>query len=100
MAEFEYNNAKNANINHTLFEFNCGYYPCVFFEKDTNLYSQSKTAKKLSTKLRKLMTVCQNNLHHAQELHKQAHNKGVKLRNYTLNDKVWLNSKYIKIKQN
>ena len=46
------------------------------------------------------MTVCQENLHHAQELQKQAHNKGVKPKNYALYDKVWLNNKYIKTKQN
>ena len=39
-------------------------------------------------------------LHHAQELQKRAHNKGVKPRNYAPGDKVWLNSKYIKTKCN
>ena len=46
------------------------------------------------------MTVCWKNLHYAQELQKQAHNKGVKPRTYALGHIVWLNSKYIKIKQN
>ena len=46
------------------------------------------------------MTVCQENLHHAQELQKQTHNKGVKPRSYAPGDKVWLNSKYIKTKRN
>ena len=46
------------------------------------------------------MTVCRENLHHAQEHQKQAHNKGVKPRSYGPSDKVWLNSKYIKTKQN
>ena len=46
------------------------------------------------------MIIYQENLHHAQELQKQAHNKGVKLRSYVPSDKVWLNSKYIKTKQN
>ena len=100
MAEFAYNNAKNASISHTPFELNCGYYPCVFFEEDTDPCFQSKTAEKLSNKLRKLMTVCQKNLHHAWELQKQAHNKGVKPRSYASSDKVWLKSKYIKTKQN
>ena len=39
MAEFAYNNAKNANTGHTTFEFNCDYHPYVSFEKDTNLCS-------------------------------------------------------------
>ena len=40
------------------------------------------------------------NLHHGQELQKRAHNKRVKPRSYALGKKVWLNSKYIKIKRN
>ena len=46
------------------------------------------------------MTVCRKNLHHAQELQKQAHNKGIKPKSYTSSDKVWLNSKYFKTKRN
>ena len=46
------------------------------------------------------MTVCWENLYHAQEVQKQAHNKGVKPRSYPLGDKIWLNSKYIKTKRN
>ena len=68
MAEFAYNNAKNANTGHTPFKLNCGYHPRVFFEEDTNPRSQSKTAEELSSKLRELMTVCQENLYHAQGL--------------------------------
>ena len=100
MAEFVYNNVKNASTRHTPFKLNCGYHPCVFFEKDTNLCSQSKTAKELSSKLKELIIVCWKNLHHAQELQRWAYHKGGKSRSYALRDKVWLNSKYIKIKQN
>ena len=46
------------------------------------------------------MAVCQENLHHTQKLQKQAHDKGVKPRSYARGDKVGLNSKYIKTKQN
>ncbi len=46
------------------------------------------------------MTMYRKNFHYTQELHKQAHNKAIKLRNYIFGDKVWLNSKYIKTKQN
>ena len=35
-----------------------------------------------------------------QKLQKQYHNKHVKPKSYTLGKKVWLNSKYIKIRQN
>ena len=47
-----------------------------------------------------MMIVCRENLHHAQKLQKQTHDKGVKPRSYTPGDKVWLNNKYIKIKRN
>ena len=46
------------------------------------------------------MTVCRENLHHAQELQKRAYDKGTKPRSYAPGEKVWLNSKYIKTKQN
>ena len=46
------------------------------------------------------MTVCRENLYHAQEFQKRAHNKGVKPRSYAPSDKIWLNSKYIKTKRN
>ena len=88
MTEFAYNNAKNASIDHSPFELNCGYHPCVFYEEDLDPYSKSKTAKKLSSKLQNLMAVCQQNLYYAQELQKQAHNKGVKLQSYAPGDKV------------
>ena len=70
MAEFAYNNAKNASTDHTPFELNCSYHPCVSFEEDTDLCSWSKTADQLSTELQELMTVCRKNLYHAQELQK------------------------------
>ena len=46
------------------------------------------------------MAVCQQNLYHAQELLKRAHNKGVKPQSYALGDKVWLNSKHFRTKRN
>ena len=82
MAEFAYNNAKNASIGHTSFELNGGYYPWVFYKKDLDPCSKSKTAEKLSSELQNLMAVCQQNLYHAQKLQKQAHNKGVKPQSY------------------
>ena len=68
MAKFAYNNVKNASTSHTFFEPNYDYHFYVFFEEDTNFRSQSKTTDKLSIKLQELMTVCQENLHHTQEL--------------------------------
>lgn len=46
------------------------------------------------------MTICQKHLHYAQKFEKQAYDKVVKFRNYALSNKIWLNSKYIKIKYN
>ena len=65
MAEFAYNNAKNASTGHTLFELNCGYHSRIFFKEDTDPRSKSKSADKLSAELRELMIVCRENLHHA-----------------------------------
>ena len=100
MAESAYNNAKNASSGYMLFKFNCSYHPWMLYKKDVNPCTKSKSANKLSAKLKKLIIIYKKNLYHAQELQKQVHNKCVKPRSYTLNDKIWLNSKYIKIKQN
>ena len=100
MAKFAYNNAKNASIGHMLFELNYGYHPWVFYKKDLNPHSKLKTAEELSSKLQNLMAVCQQNLHHAQELQKRAHDKGVKPRSYAPGDKVWLSSKHLRTKRN
>lgn len=100
MAEFAYNNAKNASTGHTLFELKCGYHPWMSYKNDVNPCSCSKTADKLLVELKELMIVCRENLHCAQELQKRAHDKGVKPRSYALGNKVWLNTKYIKTKRN
>ena len=78
MAKFAYNNTKNASTGHTPFKLNYDYYPCIFFEEDTNSRSWSKSTDKLLAELQDLITICQENLQHAQKLQKQAHNKGVK----------------------
>ena len=59
MAEFAYNNAKNASTGFTPFELNCGYHPRVSYEEDLDPRSKSRTAEELSSELRELMTVCQ-----------------------------------------
>ena len=46
------------------------------------------------------MDICQQNLFYTQELQKRANDKGVKPQSYAPREKVWLNSKYIKTKQN
>ncbi len=58
MAEFTYNNVKNASTDHTPFKLNCGYYPRVSFEEDIDTHSRSRSANKLVEELRELMEVC------------------------------------------
>ena len=100
LAEFAYNNAKNASTGHTPFEHNCGFHPRVFFKNNVNPRSRSRFANKLAKELKKLMDIYQQNLLHAQELQKKSHDKCVKPQSYAPGEKVWLNSKYIKTKQN
>ncbi len=68
MAEFAYNNVKNASNGHTPFKLNCGYYPRLFFEEDVDPYSKSRSTNKRVGELRELMEVCRQNRLHVQEL--------------------------------
>ncbi len=58
MAEFAYNDAKNASIGHTPFKLNYGYHSSVFFKEDINPRSRSRSANKLAEDLRELIEVC------------------------------------------
>ena len=100
MTEFAYNNSKNASTSHTPFKLNYGYHPRMSYKKEIDPRSQSKSADELSEELRELMVICRENLHHAQELQKRAHDKRVKPWSYVPGKKVWLNSKFIKTKRN
>ncbi len=100
MAEFAYNNTKNASTGHTPFELNCGYHLRVSFEEVVDSRSRSRSANELAEELRELMEVCCKNFFHTQELQKRAHDKRVKSRSYAPGKKVWLNRKYIKTKRN
>ena len=68
MAEFAYNNAKNASTSHILFELNYSYHPQMLYKEEVDLYSKSKLADELSVKLRELMIICWENLYYAQKL--------------------------------
>ena len=100
MAEFAYNNDKNASTGHTSFKLNCGFHPQVFFKDNVNSHSRSCSANKLAKELKELMDICQQNLLHAQEFQIKAHDKSLQPRSYAPGEKIWLNSKYIKTKQN
>ncbi len=58
MAEFAYNNTKNASTGYTPFELNCGYYPRVPFEENVDLRSRSRSINELAEELRELIEVC------------------------------------------
>ena len=51
-------------------------------------------------KLGELITIYYENLYHTQKLQTQIHNKSVKPKSYALDNKIWLNTKYLKTKQN
>ena len=57
MAEFAYNNAKNASTGYTPFELNYGYHLSVSYKENLDFRSKLRTAEELSFKLQKLMTV-------------------------------------------
>ena len=100
MTEFAYKNAKNASTGYTSFELNYIYHPYVSYKKNVDLCSKFILVVNLANNIRELMTVCWEKLQHAQDLWIQAHKKGTKPRSYIPDNKVWLNSKYIKTKQN
>ena len=64
MAEFAYNNIKNASIGHILFKLNCNFHLRVLFEENVDPHSKSRSTDKLAEELKKLMEVsCQNLLY-------------------------------------
>ena len=75
IAEFTYNNFKNASTGHTFFELNCGYHHRMLYEEKVDPHSQSKSADELFKELKELIVVYYKNLHYAQEPQKRAHDK-------------------------
>ena len=65
MAEFAYNNAKNASTNYTSFKLIYGYHLKFFFKKDVNPYSRSRFVNQLAKELKELIEVCCQNLFYA-----------------------------------
>ena len=100
MAEFAYNNVKNAGTSYTHFELNCSYHLRVSYKENVDPCSKSNSADDLANNPGELMIVCWENLQHAQNFQKRAHNKSAKPRSYVSDGKVWLNNKYIQTKRN
>lgn len=88
MIEFAYNNSKNANISYLSLELNYGYHFQVSFKDKYNICSRFSSTNKLATKLKKLMNIYYQNLFYAQNLQKQANDKGVKPQSYILGEKI------------
>ncbi len=57
MAEFSYNNAKNAITSYTPFELSCSFHPQVSFEKNVNPCLRSCSTNKLAQEIRKLIAI-------------------------------------------
>lgn len=101
MAKLTYNNMKITKTDYTSFKLNYGYHFCVFYKKDVDPRFMSKSPDELAVELKNLMSVCRDNLQHAQELQKQYHDRrNIKPKSYAPSDKIWLYNKYIKTKQN
>ena len=62
MAEFDYNNTKNASTGYTPFELNCGYHPHVSYKEDLHSRSRSEAADELADDLRNFVTACRKSL--------------------------------------
>ena len=68
MAKFANNNAKNATIEYTHFEFNYKYYLYVSYKDNVNSYSKFKSVDKLAVQLRNLIAVYRDNFYYTQKL--------------------------------
>ena len=85
---------------YTFFELNYSYHSQVSFKDKCNIYLRSSSANELVTKLGEQINIYCQNLLHTYDLQKQVHDKKIKPWSYTIGEKVWPNSKYIKAKQN
>ncbi len=65
MAEFAYNNTKNASISHIPLKLNCGYLLRVSFKDNVNPHSRSYSLNELAKELRKLIEICYQNILYA-----------------------------------
>ena len=82
------------------FKLNCGYNLWILYKDIINPCFKPKSADELLAKVRELIIICKKNIYHTQKLQKRAYNINVKPKNNVSSNKIWLNSKYIKTKQN
>ena len=100
MAKFAYNNVKNASTGYTPFELNCSFHLQLFFEDTVDPCSRSCSVNKIAKGAKGTGRYLSIKPTPCPKTPKRAHDKGVKPWGYTTEEKVWLNSKYIKTKQN
>lgn len=62
MVKFVYNNAKNAITGYISFKLNFGYHPRVFYKKNVDLRSKSKSVDGLLNKLKEIINMYWENL--------------------------------------
>lgn len=64
MAEFASHNAKYTSTSPSSFKLNYDIHPQASYKENINLCYLLKSADKLTTKLKELMTICRENLQH------------------------------------
>ena len=67
MAEFAYNNSKNAGTSYTPFKLNCGYHLQMLYKEKVDHCSQSMSANEVLAELRELIIDYQENFYHFQK---------------------------------
>lgn len=88
MVKYVYINAKNSSLSYTPLQLNCKYYFCIFDKNDIHFCSKLKAAEKLCKKIKNIIKTYCKNLYQTQDFQRYAYNKGVKLKNYALGNKV------------
>ena len=100
MAEFAYNNSKNASTGLSPFEVMTGYSPRMTFEEPSDPRAKSVSAKAHARHLDNLMEVCNEALLAAQQHQKTFVDKHSKPIQFAVGDYVWLRGKNIRTKRN
>lgn len=100
MAEFAYNNSRQASTMMSPFEALLGYHPRTSYEDNRDPRSKSRTADENAAALRDSIKELKVNLTESQELQTIYHNKHVKERRYRHRESVCLSGKHITTKRN
>lgn len=72
MADFVYNNTKNANIGHMFSKLNYDYHLYLAYKDEVNPGSKSASSNKTTKELRELISICLQKLLYTKKLQKQA----------------------------